>query len=85
MLTHSTVGKNVQQYLHPEGTNNRPATGNVNRMIKMLSKVQANIYMFFVRCEQQLIRRLTSVCCRSSILTAWSDCCSPQLRADPNW
>ncbi|EFX65951.1 hypothetical protein DAPPUDRAFT_303375 [Daphnia pulex] len=26
MLTHSTVGKNVQQYLHPEGTNNRPAT-----------------------------------------------------------
>jgi hypothetical protein len=36
MLTHSTVGKNVQQYLHPEGTNNRPATGNVNRMIKIL-------------------------------------------------
>lgn len=46
MLTHSTVGKNVQQYLHPEGTNYRPATGNVNQLIKMLSKVQGNIYTF---------------------------------------
>ncbi|KAI9552448.1 hypothetical protein GHT06_022814 [Daphnia sinensis] len=26
MLTHSSVGKNIQQYLHPEGTNSRPAT-----------------------------------------------------------
>ncbi|KAK4037206.1 hypothetical protein OUZ56_029246 [Daphnia magna] len=26
MLTHSSVGKNIQQYLQSEGTNNRPAT-----------------------------------------------------------
>lgn len=26
MLTHSTVGKNVQQYLYPASTNNRHAT-----------------------------------------------------------
>ena len=27
MLNHSTVGKNVLQYLNPAGTSNKPASG----------------------------------------------------------